>query len=66
MKSYIFSTNCFTHSFQVNVDIRIKDMLKVLQIKGFRDWMQLEECQFNIHNTWKNRKCLCQMIEKDL
>ncbi|XP_052101651.1 uncharacterized protein LOC127735504 [Mytilus californianus] len=51
---------------KVYVNTLIKKMLKALQFKGFKNWRLFEECEFNIHNTWKNRQCLCQMIEKEL
>ncbi|XP_063414508.1 uncharacterized protein LOC134696578 [Mytilus trossulus] len=51
---------------KINVNTCIKEMLKALHLRGFKNWRLFEECEFNIHNTWKNRKCVCQLIEKEL
>ncbi|XP_071147779.1 uncharacterized protein [Mytilus edulis] len=48
------------------VDTLIEEKLQQFQISLFRNWLTIEESYLNVHNTWKNRKCLCQMLEKRL
>ncbi|XP_048767297.1 uncharacterized protein LOC125674231 isoform X3 [Ostrea edulis] len=46
---------------------RIEEKLEQLQSSGLlAHWFQLGVYDYNRHNTWLRKQCLCQMLEKDI
>lgn len=46
---------------------KIDGKLSVLQRLGvLEDWFKLPVCNYNRHNTWLRKQCLCQMLEMSL
>lgn len=45
----------------------VKEKISYLQEKGFLSkWASIEDADYNRHNTWLCKKCVCQILEEHL
>ncbi|XP_076095438.1 uncharacterized protein LOC143066338 [Mytilus galloprovincialis] len=48
-------------------DLIVKEKISYLQEKGFLSkWASIEDADYNRHNTWLCKKCVCQILEEHL